>query len=145
MTCTSSDRLRWIAEYLDLAGKALSLIACVQGIDYPHELHLDAQRDLRALAEQLETSPRSTAECGALRADKDPLFQVMARIRCSAAAVNRLCEGSYPPVDHLEVNHEIQCALVETKENATESSLLTHNRPMSSDGVRRSRGWSHGF
>jgi hypothetical protein len=134
MTCTSSDRLRWIAEYLDLGGKALSLIACVQGIDYPHQLHRDAQRDLRALAEQLETSPRCTADCGALRPDNDPLFQVMARLRCSAAAVGRLCDVSHPPMELLEVNHKIQCALARTNEYATESSVLTHNRSMSSDG-----------
>jgi hypothetical protein len=132
MTCTSSDRLRWIADYLELAGKALSLIACVQGIDYPHELHRDAQRDLRAFAKQLEASPRFVEDCSALRADNDPLFQVMARLRCSAAAVGRLCGGSYPPMELLEVNHEIQCALIRTNEYA-ESSVLTRNQSMSAD------------
>jgi hypothetical protein len=42
MTSTS-DRLRWIADYLGLAGKAVSVVACVRGIDYSQDIHRDAQ------------------------------------------------------------------------------------------------------
>jgi hypothetical protein len=56
MTSTS-DRLRWIADYLGLAGKAVSVVACVRGIDYSQDIHRDAQKDLRALAELLDECP----------------------------------------------------------------------------------------
>jgi hypothetical protein len=56
MTSTS-DRLRWIADFLGLAGKAVSVVACVRGIDYSQDIHRDAQRDLRALAELLDECP----------------------------------------------------------------------------------------
>jgi hypothetical protein len=50
MTSTS-DRLRWIADFLGLAGKAvwLSLVFV--------ELTIPTQRDLRALAELLDARP----------------------------------------------------------------------------------------
>src|SRR5258708_5704233 len=46
--CTAPDRLLWVAEFLDLADKPISVIACVQGLDYPRQVHGAAQRDLRA-------------------------------------------------------------------------------------------------
>jgi hypothetical protein len=49
-----SDRLRWIADYLDLADKA---IASVEGLDCPADLHRGAQQDLRRWAHCLDTSP----------------------------------------------------------------------------------------
>jgi hypothetical protein len=55
--CTAPDRLRWIADFLDLGDKAISVIACVQGFDYPPELRHGAQRDLRAWARWLEVNP----------------------------------------------------------------------------------------
>jgi hypothetical protein len=56
-TSSPSDRLRWIADYLDLADKAIGLVACVQGVDYPSDLHQGAQRDLRRWAHWLDASP----------------------------------------------------------------------------------------
>ncbi len=133
MTCSRSDRLRWIADYLELAGKALSVIACVQGIDYPEDLDSDLQSELRALAEELEISSGPDAGAGVLRFDADPLFQVMVGLRSSAAAVSRLCEGSHPPMELLEVNSQIQSALVRTTEYATESLMDTRGWSMSSE------------
>jgi hypothetical protein len=57
-----SDRLRWIADFVGVAGNALSVVACVRGIDYSQDVHDSAQRDLRALAALLD-------QCPALRAD----------------------------------------------------------------------------
>jgi hypothetical protein len=51
------ERLRWIADYLDVADKALSIIACVKDIDYPSDLHRGAQQDLRRWARWLDTHP----------------------------------------------------------------------------------------
>jgi hypothetical protein len=56
-TSNPSDRMRWIADYLDLADKAIAVVAGVQGIDYPSDLHQGAQRDLRRWAHWLEASP----------------------------------------------------------------------------------------
>jgi hypothetical protein len=57
-TICASDRLRWIADFLELAGKAISVVACARGIDYSPDLHRDAQRDLRVLAELLLEHPQ---------------------------------------------------------------------------------------
>jgi hypothetical protein len=54
MTCTPADRLRWVADFLEIAGKSVSIIACVEGIEYSDDIHREAQRDLRAIAEQLD-------------------------------------------------------------------------------------------
>jgi hypothetical protein len=51
----TADRLRWIADFLDLADKAIAVVACAQGLTYPPQRHLDAQRDHRAWARWLET------------------------------------------------------------------------------------------
>jgi len=51
------SQLRWIADFLDLADKALSVLACVHGYDYPPQMHREAQRDLRAWARWLESRP----------------------------------------------------------------------------------------
>jgi STAS domain len=48
-------QLHWIADFLDLADKALSVVACVHGYDYPPQMHREAQRDLRAWAHWLES------------------------------------------------------------------------------------------
>src|ERR1700730_5153892 len=51
------ERLRWIADYLDVADKALSIIACAKDIDYPPGLHRGAQQDLRRWARWLDAHP----------------------------------------------------------------------------------------
>jgi hypothetical protein len=55
-TCVSG-RLHQIADLLELAGKAITIVACARGIAYPSDIHRDAQRDLRALAELLVEHP----------------------------------------------------------------------------------------
>jgi hypothetical protein len=60
--CTVPDRLRWTSDFLDLASKAISIIACVQGLDYPSDLHRSAQQDLRAWARYLEDHPSIAAD-----------------------------------------------------------------------------------
>jgi hypothetical protein len=57
-----SERLRWIADYLDLADKAIALIARVEDLDYPEELHREAQKDLRAWALWLDENPTLAIE-----------------------------------------------------------------------------------
>ena len=54
---TTPERLRWIADYLDVADKALSIVACVKGLDYPSGLHRGAQQDLRRWARWLDARP----------------------------------------------------------------------------------------
>jgi hypothetical protein len=54
---STPERLRWIADYLDVADKALSLIACVEGLEYPSDLHRGAQQDLRRWARWLDARP----------------------------------------------------------------------------------------
>jgi hypothetical protein len=51
------ERLRWIADYLDVADKALAIIACVKDLDYPPGLHRGAQQDLRRWARWLDAHP----------------------------------------------------------------------------------------
>jgi hypothetical protein len=59
---TAPDRLRWTSDFLELAGKAIAVIACVQGLEYPSDLHRTAQRDLRAWAGYLEDHPSIAAD-----------------------------------------------------------------------------------
>ncbi|HWE71081.1 MAG TPA: hypothetical protein VG205_11985 [Acidimicrobiales bacterium] len=59
---TAPDRLRWTSDFLDLADKAIRVIACVQGLEYPSDLHRTAQRDLRAWAGYLEDHPSIAAD-----------------------------------------------------------------------------------
>jgi anti-anti-sigma regulatory factor len=61
-------QLHWIADFLDLADKALSVVACVQGYDYPPQMHREAQRDLLAWAHWLESRPALAAAMDASRA-----------------------------------------------------------------------------
>jgi hypothetical protein len=61
VTSEAPDRLRWIADYLDLAEKAISVIACAQGLDCPPDLHRGAQTDLRRWARWLEVRPTLAA------------------------------------------------------------------------------------
>ena len=60
--CTVPDRLRWTADFLDLASKAIAIIACAQGLDYPPDLHQAAQQDLRACARYLDDHPMIAAD-----------------------------------------------------------------------------------
>jgi len=61
VTEMAPERLRWIADYLDLADQAISVVACVRGVDYPSDLHRGAQRDLRRWAHWLEVRPALAA------------------------------------------------------------------------------------
>jgi hypothetical protein len=54
---TVPDRLRWTSDFLELASKAISIIACAQGLDYPLNLYRGAQRDLLAWARYLDEHP----------------------------------------------------------------------------------------
>jgi hypothetical protein len=54
---TAPERLRWIADFLDLADKAIAVVACAKGVEYPEQLHSTAQRDLRAWASWLDVNP----------------------------------------------------------------------------------------
>jgi hypothetical protein len=60
--CTAPELLRWTSDFLALANKAISVIACVQGLDYPFDLHRTAQHDLRVWAGYLEEHPSIAAE-----------------------------------------------------------------------------------
>jgi hypothetical protein len=60
--CTVPDRLRWTSDFLDLAGKAIAIVACVKGLDYPPDLQRAAQQELRAWASYLEDHPSIAAE-----------------------------------------------------------------------------------
>ena len=64
---TAPDRLRWIADFLDLADKAISVIACAKELDYPSDLHRGAQQDLRAWARWLDAHPELAAEMDVAR------------------------------------------------------------------------------
>jgi hypothetical protein len=59
---TVPDRLRWTAEFLDLASKAIAIIACAQGLDCPPDLHHAPQQDLRAWARYLDDHPMIAAD-----------------------------------------------------------------------------------
>jgi len=59
---TVTDRLRWTSDFLSVADKAIAIVACVKGLDYPSDLHASAQRDLRAWAHYLDDHPSIAAE-----------------------------------------------------------------------------------
>ena len=61
VTSDPPDRLRWIADYLDVADRAIAVLACVQGIEYASASHRDAQQDLRRWARWLEVRPAIAA------------------------------------------------------------------------------------
>jgi hypothetical protein len=65
--CTVPERLRWIADFLDLADKAIAVVACARGVDYPEQLHSTAQRDLRAWARWLDANPALADEMDVVR------------------------------------------------------------------------------
>lgn len=70
-TRTVPDRLRWTSDFLELASKAIGIIACAQGIDCPPDLHRTAQHDLRAWAWYLEDHPSLAAELETARVVDD--------------------------------------------------------------------------
>lgn len=72
VTEDSSKRMRWIAEYLDLAERAISVIACVQSLDYPADLQGSAQRDLRRWAHWLDLRPTIAADLAVARVVPGP-------------------------------------------------------------------------
>jgi len=65
-SCTAPDVLRWTSDFLDLAGKAFSMLACVRGLDRPADPHPRAQEDLRAWATYLEDHPWIAAQLEAV-------------------------------------------------------------------------------
>jgi hypothetical protein len=65
--CTVSDRLRWTSDFLNVAGKAIRVVACAQGLEYPCDLHRIAQQDLRTWARFLDDHPSIAAEFEAAR------------------------------------------------------------------------------
>jgi hypothetical protein len=67
--CTASRRFRWIADLLDLADQAVTVIARAEGFDYPRGVHVDAQQDLRAWARWLDEHPEIASELDDARAD----------------------------------------------------------------------------
>jgi len=60
--CTAPDVLRWTSDFLDLANRAISIVACAHGLDCPPDAHRRAQLDLRAWARYLEDHPSIAAE-----------------------------------------------------------------------------------
>lgn len=58
---TVPERLRWIADFLALADRAISILACVEGIGYPPDLHRTAQQELCAWASYLDRHPSIAA------------------------------------------------------------------------------------
>jgi hypothetical protein len=62
LSCTAPDRLRWTSDFLNVAGKAITIVACARGFDYPSDLHRAAQRELRAWASYLDDHPAIAAE-----------------------------------------------------------------------------------
>jgi hypothetical protein len=64
-----SDRLRWTSDFLDLASRAIAVIACSQGLDYPPDLYQSAQEDLRAWARYLDDRPSIAADFEVARFD----------------------------------------------------------------------------
>jgi hypothetical protein len=69
--CTVPDRLRWTSDFLNVASKAISIVACAKGLDYPPDLHRAAQQELRAWASYLEDHPSIAAEFELARAADD--------------------------------------------------------------------------
>ena len=111
MSCTPAERLRWIAEYLALAGKAVSVLACVNGIEYSPKTHLDAEQDLITLAEEFEratSAPKTRAEVSTVSL----AFQANSMLERAIALLSELCEKSNAPAELLEVSRNIECALV---------------------------------
>lgn len=58
---TVPERLLWISDFLALADRAISILACVEGIGYPPNLHRTAQHDLGAWASYLDSHPSIAA------------------------------------------------------------------------------------
>lgn len=56
------SRLRWTSDFLVLASKAIAIVACVQGLEYPPDLHRTVQQDLRAWASYLDEHPGIAAD-----------------------------------------------------------------------------------
>jgi hypothetical protein len=116
MNCTPSVRLRWIADFLGVAGKAASVIACVEGIDYSADLHLAAQRDLRAIADQLDTCLQYDPECAAIESTFGAVLRALAELNSADVTVGRLCEVVPPTMELLDASYAIRCALSRLKE-----------------------------
>ena len=55
--CTPSDQLRWISDFLELADRAITILVCVDGFDYPSGLQRGAQQALRTWARLLDDGP----------------------------------------------------------------------------------------
>jgi hypothetical protein len=97
--CTTPDRLRWIADFLDLAQEAISIIACVHGLECSARLHTAAQRDLRAWARWLDARPDLASEMDVVRlvlsAEADDNLQKQSH---STLPTTRPSPSALPPV-----------------------------------------------
>ena len=111
MTSTS-DRLRWIADFLGLAGKAVSVVACARGIDYSQDIHRDAQRDLRTLAELLDECPQFGRDLTARSCGLGALLRATAEVAEAERVVSRLCETEKQAEELTDVQQSIRRALV---------------------------------
>ena len=97
--CATPDQLRWIADFLDVAEKAISIIACVHGLQYSEQLHTAAQRDLRAWARWLDARPDLAPEMDVVRlvlsAEADDNLQKQSH---SSLPTTRPSPSALPPV-----------------------------------------------
>jgi hypothetical protein len=107
---THSDRLRWIAEFLELSGKAISVIACVDGFDYSPEIHQAAQRDLWALADELDTNIYDDRGRGTSEGVAHAVLGAIDELNRTGGIVFDLCKTGSPTMEFLEASHAIQCA-----------------------------------
>ena len=111
MTSTSY-RLRCIADFLGLAGKAVSVVACARGIDYSQDIHREAQRDLRALAEQIDECPQFGTDLAARPSGLGALLRATAEVAEAEAVVSRICESGKLAEELMDVHRSIRRALV---------------------------------
>jgi len=114
--CTSSDRLRWIAEYVGLAGKALSVVACVEGLEYPPDTHVEAQSDLRDLADFLESQSGAGASITSTHDEMHSLSKAKVALMKAAVHMGGVCKESESSMELMEVCNAIQYALIRLRE-----------------------------
>lgn len=62
----ASEVIRWAADHLDITDKLVAQVAEAQGVELPDRAPTDAaQRDLRAIADELEGGfPVADMQCG---------------------------------------------------------------------------------
>jgi hypothetical protein len=65
--CAVAGQLYWIADFLDLAGRAIAIIACAQQLGSRTEHQGAAQQALRSWARWLDFHPSAAAELDLVR------------------------------------------------------------------------------